>query len=223
MRTRPQPGFTLIELLVVVAVLTIIAGLLFPVVAQARDAARRARCLSNLRQLALAHQLYVEAYDYTLPASHYPYEPGPGPWLVWPQFLQPYYQNLRILDQGFTPHEERLRTPWLADYVMCAYGPGGSGTSFSPYWRWPGAPWIDLHGSRPMRLAEVRRPAETLQFIDGATVGPNSAIRSRHRNGLFNGAFVDGHARAITRTAWDRIDQDERGYYYTIAAADRPQ
>jgi len=47
------------ELLVVVALLTILAGVLLPAFAQTREVARRARCLSNLKQLALAHHLYV--------------------------------------------------------------------------------------------------------------------------------------------------------------------
>jgi prepilin-type N-terminal cleavage/methylation domain-containing protein/prepilin-type processing-associated H-X9-DG protein len=221
MRDRHQSGFTLTELLVVVGVMSLLAAFLFPVLAQARDSARRAQCLSNLRQLALAHRLYVQDHDDALPASQYPFELGPGPWVVWPQFLRPYYKDPRLLDQGFTTREERLATPWLADYVMCAYGPGGSGTPFSPYWRWPGAPWVDINGSRPMLLAEVRRPSEILQFVDGSTIGPDSVIRNRHRNGLLNGAFVDGHARVITPAAWDQIDRDERGYFYAIAAADR--
>ena len=51
---RQRRAFTLIELLVVIAIIAILAAILFPVFAQARDKARQATCLSNMRQLALA-------------------------------------------------------------------------------------------------------------------------------------------------------------------------
>src|SRR5438874_1045670 len=59
-------GFTLIELLVVIAIIAILAAILFPVFAQARDKARAATCLSNVKQLALGVTMYVQDYDETL-------------------------------------------------------------------------------------------------------------------------------------------------------------
>jgi prepilin-type N-terminal cleavage/methylation domain-containing protein/prepilin-type processing-associated H-X9-DG protein len=56
-------GFTLIELLVVIAVIAILAAILFPVFARAREQARKITCLSNLRQIALAHRLYTQDYS----------------------------------------------------------------------------------------------------------------------------------------------------------------
>jgi prepilin-type N-terminal cleavage/methylation domain-containing protein/prepilin-type processing-associated H-X9-DG protein len=60
-------GFTLIELLVVIAIIAILAAILFPVFAQAREKARQAGCLSNMKQVALALQMYAGDYDETLP------------------------------------------------------------------------------------------------------------------------------------------------------------
>jgi prepilin-type N-terminal cleavage/methylation domain-containing protein/prepilin-type processing-associated H-X9-DG protein len=62
-----QVGFTLIELLVVIAVIAILAALLFPVFAQARAKARQAACFSNLKQIGVALNLYMQDYDEHLP------------------------------------------------------------------------------------------------------------------------------------------------------------
>jgi type II secretory pathway pseudopilin PulG len=59
----------LIELLVVIAIIAILAAILFPVFARAREAARKATCLSNLKQIALAAIMYAQDYDEVLPAA----------------------------------------------------------------------------------------------------------------------------------------------------------
>ena len=60
-------GFTLIELLVVVAVIGILAGLVLPALAKAKQSATRASCLSNLKQVALALQMYTDDHEDSLP------------------------------------------------------------------------------------------------------------------------------------------------------------
>src|SRR5881398_2775644 len=66
-KNAPQ-GFTLIELLVVIAIIAILAAILFPVFAQAREAARKASCASNLRQLGLGMSMYIQDYDERFPS-----------------------------------------------------------------------------------------------------------------------------------------------------------
>jgi len=68
--TANHSGFTLIELLVVIAIIAILAAILFPVFARARENARRTSCLSNLKQLGLGMQQYIQDYD-----GRYPYIP----------------------------------------------------------------------------------------------------------------------------------------------------
>jgi prepilin-type N-terminal cleavage/methylation domain-containing protein/prepilin-type processing-associated H-X9-DG protein len=65
--TGGRSAFTLIELLVVIAIIAILAALLFPVFAQAREQARQTVCSSNVRQIGMAIQMYVQDYDETLP------------------------------------------------------------------------------------------------------------------------------------------------------------
>ena len=62
-RSVKQRAFTLIELLVVIAIIAILAAILFPVFAQAREKARSALCVSNLKQLGLALAMYRQDYD----------------------------------------------------------------------------------------------------------------------------------------------------------------
>jgi prepilin-type N-terminal cleavage/methylation domain-containing protein/prepilin-type processing-associated H-X9-DG protein len=67
---RRKQGFTLIELLVVIAIIAILAAMLFPVFARARESARKIQCLSNVKNIALAVQMYLTDYDRFPPTEH---------------------------------------------------------------------------------------------------------------------------------------------------------
>src|SRR5437899_10292198 len=86
-----QRGFTLIELLVVIAIIAILAAILCPVFARAREAARKASCQSNLKQIATGFMMYTQDYDEMFPpwtANHCGVYPGGA------FSLQYMYQNL---------------------------------------------------------------------------------------------------------------------------------
>jgi prepilin-type N-terminal cleavage/methylation domain-containing protein len=92
MRSRRAGGFTLVELLVVISIIVILAALLFPVFAMARERARLTTCASNLRQLGLAHRMYAQDYDEQLFPAPTLYNPQLG--LVYA--LAPYVKNQEI-------------------------------------------------------------------------------------------------------------------------------
>src|SRR5258707_10293439 len=62
-------AFTLIELLLVIAIIAILAAILFPVFAQARDKARQASCLSNMKQIGMGAMMYSQDYDEIMPET----------------------------------------------------------------------------------------------------------------------------------------------------------
>jgi len=119
MVTGRRRGFTLIELLVVIAIIGILAAMVFPVFARARESARKAVCLSNVKNIALAIQMYLADNNDTLPPWEHRQEvleffsSGPGgdteppsttpedcwcafqtnPYLRWPVVLDEYVKN----------------------------------------------------------------------------------------------------------------------------------
>jgi prepilin-type N-terminal cleavage/methylation domain-containing protein/prepilin-type processing-associated H-X9-DG protein len=177
---KQRSAFTLIELLVVVAIIAILAAILFPVFAQAREKGRQATCVSNLRQLGTATLLYAQDYDETYPML----ESGGTQRLTTANLLDPYIKtskkNVNAGGGNLWPEDSIWRCPSgqtynsgnLRSYFTVAYNwlyltqvnPGSKGDFKGKQYDW-------MQGGRA--LAAVAQPAETVIFADaGHSDGP---------------------------------------------------
>jgi prepilin-type N-terminal cleavage/methylation domain-containing protein/prepilin-type processing-associated H-X9-DG protein len=202
---RPkQTGFTLAELLIVIAVIALLAGLLFPVLAQVRERARAARCASHMRQLGTAFGMYAQDYDEVCAPYGLYLQPKAG-WLGWQALLHPYTKSIEVLacfSAEWRPTERLLEV----DYAQReARGSIGININlFNQYAAWGNEPPFVT------TLADLDLPAETVVFADsngwdwcslpGGWWAPASRTLDRH-HGHANVAFADGHVRPV-RLAW---------------------
>ena len=88
---RIKRAFTLIELLVVIAIIAVLAGMLLPVLARAKEEGRRIACVNNIRQLGLSLGMYADDNEGLFPVR----SPGAPP--RWPGALRDSYKDLRLL------------------------------------------------------------------------------------------------------------------------------
>jgi prepilin-type N-terminal cleavage/methylation domain-containing protein/prepilin-type processing-associated H-X9-DG protein len=177
---RPAAGFTraftLIELLVVIAIIAILAAILFPVFAQAREKARQAACMSNLKQLGLAFAQYTQDFDETLPDANIQTPVGP-----WDRLIRP-YTTVNVTAGGtggdeaaaitrasilFCPSDPVSRrggnieyTPRSYQYVRARSCVGNPSPERGVARRGPGGI------SEPVSLGEIGQPAGTLLLAE---------------------------------------------------------
>jgi len=216
MRThRTAKGFTLIELLVVIAIISILASILFPVFARARENARRASCMSNLKQIGLGMMMYVQDYDEkyplgawkvsgtntaaanfasastphdgSVPAKKFSISIGSGTGYLysWMDFIYPYVKNVQLF--------------------VC---PSFSGASTTPSYGYN--LFISNERSNPpvaASMAAISRPSEIVLVTDyvsaynyanpGEYCHDLAAIPKNHYPHMEGGniTFADGHAK----------------------------
>ena len=230
MRTRSR-GFTLIELLVVIAIIAILAAILFPVFARAREKARQASCLNNVKQLTLATMMYAQDYDERLPGTYiYHYtDAGTRTGSAWMPRVYPYIQSGTSAGRGGVfqcpsyPGPFSLTVP--VAFVLPATPPVSYGMNF----------YLNIsYDEGGLGLAQIQQPSNTILLADSGPGRLSSSrnwdsgmgylinatrldlflesdaylgyfVHTRH-NGMANVGFADGHAKA-----------EGPGYVHTLA------
>jgi prepilin-type N-terminal cleavage/methylation domain-containing protein/prepilin-type processing-associated H-X9-DG protein len=214
-----RKAFTLIELLVVIAIIAILAAILFPTFARARGAARQSACLSNMKQIGMALQMYQQDYDGgllclvaagwvggggkskqtgatdQLTFEYTRYDPTAATArgrVGWGALVQPYMKNTDML---YCPASLQKRT----DPSSISYNIRNGPDFMAAWWNWD----REVNWTRP---SEVFWVAEwTLNHGLGPTIdssrsaipdwakGVPYSIINRERG--FNAVYLDGHVR----------------------------
>ncbi len=177
-------AFTLIELLVVVAIIGILAAILFPVFGRARENARRSSCQSNLKQIGLGLVQYSQDYDETFVADWFETASAPGntnpqnsstPAYKWMDAIYPYVKNEQVFNCPSA--KDKRATPWkyfanisastdnFGSYVINhGYGPGRR-DDVPP--RTPPVSHPRFASPEMVHLSEAVSPTTTAYVMDG--------------------------------------------------------
>ncbi|HZW33939.1 MAG TPA: DUF1559 domain-containing protein [Isosphaeraceae bacterium] len=192
---RSRPAFTLIELLVVIAIIAVLIALLLPAVQSAREAARRAQCTNNLKQIGLAlHNYHSSNGKFPLGAV----SEGTSNWahdscLPWRALVLPYLEQSTVYnainlgsnpDAGYTAYDQgEAYTVWvtpLAVYLCPSDGTNGNGLLPSGRYGSPSSPTINPTGQFALDVGPIN-PA----------TGTSTALMTVSN---YDGSFGDNYA-----------------------------
>jgi prepilin-type N-terminal cleavage/methylation domain-containing protein len=187
---RVSRAFTLIELLVVIAIIAILAAILFPVFAQAKQAAKKTKAISNMKQGVLASLMYMNDYDDGYPMADsgcVTSDPRCEGWGFGPpdtvpfQVQQPYEKNTEFVIDPMDPwqsEQQRIadQCPYMVGCTLATITPdqrayalgtrsnmGYNFAFFSP-WIYKAVPGGEYLGSGSVNASQVTQPAHTLMF-----------------------------------------------------------
>lgn len=206
LRTRfHTPGFTLTELLIVIAIIAVLASLMFPLINGMRERARAATCAQNLKQIGIGLLAYISENNGRFPdgSADVSWKPGIATSRNW------YDAAAENMGRVYVPFHK-------GDPLPAAFGcPSGHGKAYEPSWPYTGdyaANFFLGHPNHNVRvISAVNRPESTPYVQDtvkqnnfGATIysagfskTANTAFAARH-NGRGNILWVDGHVSAMT-------------------------
>ena len=201
-------GFTLVEMLVVIAIIAILAGLLFPVFSVARGKARSTQCIANLRQIGMALQMYTMDYDDLYPWGVDPadmhatqiWSPFPQ-WQAWIPYMppvwttmDPYIKNAQI---WCCPSDTGWQWLDVADVHLPTHPSSFEAYGTSYFYRTEVA-------FRHLGPTSLQTPAEVNIFMDAVGRWHGSG---RHSKTRYNVLYGDGHCKTANAAEYERAWQ----------------
>jgi prepilin-type N-terminal cleavage/methylation domain len=211
-------AFTLIELLVAIAIIAILAAILFPVFAKAREKARQVSCLSNQKQLGLGYMQYIQDWDEMFVFSERWGGAGQG----WGGRIYPYVKSTAVYA---CPNDDTERPEWLPGKVSYAQNTFLSSGNF--FWNWT----VDANGvysnTDTASLATLNSPAsivliyEAVGAVDGAAPYPEPISKAAfyfffNAGDVTNPLEVDSMAGNGANAAWQTPVAAYRHGNYTL-------
>ena len=217
-------GFTLIELFVVIAIIAILAAILFPVFAQAREKARQTTCLSNMKQLGLSMMMYTEDYDESYPCGDAGSWNGTYAWGGFVDAISPYVKNKKMFvcpsdgkkdcatgstafGSNFLTDDTTLVNKRSNVFLSYAYNFALQASATGALTYPAETALLVEHIERPYFYSNQGKGITdaTYYMIFAPDTGTDSAIAriaagSRHNEGM-NMTFADGHAKYVKKSA----------------------
>jgi prepilin-type N-terminal cleavage/methylation domain-containing protein/prepilin-type processing-associated H-X9-DG protein len=203
-------GFTLIELLVVIAIISVLAGILFPVFSRAKDAAKKASCISNLNQIGKGFLMYASDSDDKFPnmTEGLGGEQRDGGWMFIEYFrtysagefkpergaVFPYVKSARVF---VCPTDRDANTSKLSYALNGCLAEPPFATGFE---KGRSMSWVQNTAAVMMLGEEGTAPNQDTNYTSGTNDGffhPEfDHFTSRHA-GLSNIIYVDGHVKTM--------------------------
>ena len=205
-------AFTLIELLVVIAIIAILAAMLLPALARAKDSARGTQCLSQMRQIGLAVRLYADETGDQFPRSqHSAFAHGQLPWgrAIAPQLGRTEQTWSNLLSGVYHCPADRRTQPWsYGQNVYFELNPDSDDYVGSPQ-TWRRVPLVP-HPCATILQAEMSAGGSMSETADHimahfwVTLEDASDVDRLRHKGRSNYNFVDGHSEGRKfRTTYD--------------------
>lgn len=195
-----RAAFTLMEILVVLAIIMLLAAMLFPVFSRSRESARRATCQSNLKQIGLSVLQYAEDYDSKTPPRYTgtgAADRNPNNWRV---LIYPYVKSIEIFRCPSNPENETSATDAPADGIdiSASYAVNyNSGTGLGVFGNNDGRDIVhDAMVTFPSETISVAETTSTRPDIDMDDIALFGELYAGHI-GVSNYLFFDGHVKAL--------------------------